>query len=122
MRVNIVLVVLGLSSWVQEAITRTIGNMILFARGSLQAPVSPKGSHWFAHVTRARGTSVAGACLVLMGGARQLPRSRRRRDSEDAEEAAAEDAPELILHILTPRVMSLLFMLFLLALPSQNIT
>ena len=37
-------------------------------------------------------------------------------------EAAAEAAPELTLRILTPRVMSLLFMLFLLALPILNIT
>ena len=60
---------------------------------------------------------------MLMGGAMQLPRSRRRRGSEVVEEAADEGtvAPEMTLHILTPRVMSLLFMLFLLALPILSI-
>ena len=40
------------------------------------------------------------------------------------EEAADEAtvAPEMTLHFLTPRVMSLLFMLFLLALPILNTT
>ena len=56
---------------------------------------------------------------MLTAGAMRLPRSRRRRGSEVVEEAADEGtvAPEMTLHILTPRVMSLLSMLLLLALP-----